>query len=162
MSSKFACGALVLAALTMAAGAHADAGHGHGKMDHGKMDHSKMEEHWTAPPEMANRQSPVPADAASLARGKQIYDTNCASCHGGTGKGDGPAAQALNPKPADLAIMAQHSAGDLAWKVETGRGPMPPWKGVLAENQIWDVVNYVRSFGGGAKPAQQHRGGHAH
>jgi mono/diheme cytochrome c family protein len=58
----------------------------------------------------------MPADAASLARGKDIFEANCASCHGVSGKGDGPAAQALNPKPADLATMApQHSPGDLAW-----------------------------------------------
>lgn len=167
--------AVMLCGLAMGASAHADAGHAHekppamqgmdhGKMDHGQMDHSKMmQEHWTAPPEMAKRDNPVPADTASLARGKQVYDTNCASCHGTAGKGDGPAAQALNPKPADLAVMApQHPPGDLAWKVETGRGAMPPWKGVLTQNQIWDVVNYVRGFGGAAKPAPEHRGGHAH
>ena len=173
-SSAIRC-AVMLAGLAIGASAHADAGHAHekppamqgmdhGKMDHGQMDHSKMmQEHWTAPPEMAKRENPVPADAASFARGKRIYDTSCASCHGSAGKGDGPAAQALNPKPADLAVMApQHPPGDLAWKVETGRGAMPPWKGVLTQNQIWDVVNYVRGFGGAAKPAPEHRGGHAH
>jgi mono/diheme cytochrome c family protein len=41
-----------------------------------------------------------------------------------------------------------HSDGDFAWKIAEGRGPMPPWKAVLNESQIWDVVNYIkRGFG---------------
>lgn len=122
--------------------------------EHKGMDHGGMhgDDHWTAPPEQAKRKNPIKKDAASIARGKKIYADNCASCHGVSGRGDGPAGKALTPKPADLATMApQHSAGDLAWKVEVGRGPMPPWKGVLSVNQIWDVVNYMQRSGGGAK-----------
>lgn len=160
MNAKFFKFALLLASMTIGAAAGADAEHKESKpADHSKMDHSAMQEHWSAPPPMARRKNPMVADAASLARGKQIFDTNCASCHGATGKGDGPAAQALNPKPAALAVMApQHAPGDLAWKIETGRGPMPAWKGVLTQNQIWDVVNYVRSLGDRAKSAADHSG----
>lgn len=123
----------------------------HKGMDHGTMPHAAGN-HWTAPPEQAKRKNPIPPDAASIARGQKIYADNCASCHGASGRGDGPAGKALNPKPADLATMApQHSAGDLAWKVETGRGPMPPWNGVLSANQIWDVVNYMQRLGGKPK-----------
>ena len=144
-----------------------------GAMDHSKMGNAKMDDHWMAPPEMAKRKNPIPADKASFVRGKQVYDASCASCHGASGKGDGPAGKALNPKPADLAAMApQHPPGDLAWKIETGRGPMPPWKDALTQNEIWDVVNYVQSLGGAKakskstapKQAPAHDGhtGHAH
>lgn len=143
----------------------------HAAGEHKGMDHGAThgDDHWTAPPEQAKRKNPIPKDAASIARGKKIYADYCASCHGVGGRGDGPAGKALNPKPSDLVTMApQHSAGDLAWKVETGRGPMPPWKGVLSANQIWDVVNYMQSMGGGAKAkpktpkSSADHGNHAH
>lgn len=106
-----------------------------------------MEAHWMAPADAANRKNPVAASAASIARGKQLFQTHCASCHGAAGKGDGPAGAALNPKPVDLTIMAgQHPDGDFAWKIANGRGPMPGWKSVLSEAQIWDTVNFVQSL----------------
>jgi high-affinity iron transporter len=45
----------------------------------------------------------LPAQTPSLARGAEVYQANCASCHGTLGRGDGPAARGLEPKPADLA-----------------------------------------------------------
>ena len=131
------------------------------------------DDHWMAPPEAVQRKNPVPKNAASLARGKKIYADNCASCHGASGRGDGPAGKVLTPKPVNLVAMAgNHPDGDYAWKIENGRGPMPPWKGVLTQNQIWDVVNYVQSLGGAKakskstapKQAPAHDGhtGHAH
>jgi mono/diheme cytochrome c family protein len=105
--------------------------------------------HWEAPKAAAERKNPVPADSASLERGKKIFATNCAVCHGSTGRGDGPAAAGLTPKPADLREMAaEHPDGNLAWKIANGRGPMPAWKGTLNERQIWDVVNYLKSLHG--------------
>lgn len=106
--------------------------------------------HWMAPEDAAKRKNPVAADAASIARGKKLFQANCASCHGARGKGDGPAGRALKPKPADLAAMAgRHPDGDFAWKIANGRGPMPAWKGTLSEAQIWDTVNFVQSLAAG-------------
>lgn len=164
--------------LILSTSALADAGHDKPKatdmngMDHSKMegmDHSKMDMsggHWMAPPAMAKRANPVKATPASIARGKKLYAANCASCHGEKGAGDGPAGAALNPKPANLATMApQHPAGDLAWKIENGRGAMPAWKGTLKQNQIWDVVNFLQKSAGprasGREPGDGHTG-HAH
>lgn len=93
------------------------------------------------------------ADAASRARGRKLFQAHCAACHGMHGRGDGPAAAALDPKPTDLAAMANHhSDGDYAWKVANGRGAMPAWKGTLTEKQIWDVVNYIQQLGASAGP----------
>lgn len=139
-------------------------------MDHGSMkgmDHSQIKgmdhgsEHWMAPQDAAARRNPVSAGAGSIARGKKLFETNCMVCHGQGGRGDGPAGAALNPKPADLTEMAgEHSDGDFAWKIANGRGPMPAWKSVLQENQIWDLVNFIQSLGD-KKPDASH-GKHEH
>ncbi len=81
------------------------------------------------------------------ANGKKLAETNCVSCHGASGKGDGPAAAALTPKPADWtsAKVQGESDGELFWKISNGRGPMPPWKH-LSEKDRWDLVSYVKSL----------------
>jgi len=112
-----------------------DAGSGHGGA------------HWASPKEAAARVNPIQNDQASLDRGKQVFMTNCTSCHGATAKGDGPVGANLNPKPTDLTIMAgNHPDGDFEWKIANGRGAMPPWKTVLNENQRWDLVNYIQAL----------------
>lgn len=125
--------------------------------------------HWLAPPAAAARKNPIRADKASVARGQKLFATNCASCHGASGDGDGPAGKTLSPKPSDLAAMApQHPPGDLAWKIEHGRGAMPAWNGTLKQNQIWDVVNFLQTLAPptDAGKAGVHTGGdhagHAH
>ena len=122
---------------------HGDHGHAHGGG-------------WTAPAEMAARHNPIAATEASVERGRRIFEVTCATCHGQLGRGDGPAAAALDPKPADLVFMApQHTHGDFAWRVATGRGAMPAWRNVLSENQIWDVVNYLKALPGLATASAQ-------
>ena len=109
----------------------------------------QMQGHWMAPPQAAARPNPVPATAASAARGEALFQTHCAACHGTGGEGDGPAAAGLEPRPANLREMsAHHSDGDLAWKIAHGRGPMPGWKKTLKPAQIWDLVNYIRRLAG--------------
>lgn len=128
------------------------------------MDHSKMKmdgaatgEHWMAPAEAAKQRNPVAAKRASIDRGRKLFQANCVTCHGTQGKGDGPAAAALNPKPADLSVMAgQHTDGDFAWKIANGRGAMPPWKQTLKPNQIWDLVNFIQSMGAKGHGASKH------
>ncbi len=135
--SLFAVTALVLSTFALANG---DAGH-HGKAH----DRGGAVVHWMAPEKAARRPNPVAATESSIQRGAKLYSQYCVSCHGSKGRGDGPVGAALNPRPTDLVTMApQHSDGDLAWKIANGRGAMPSWKGSLSENQIWDVVNYLK------------------
>ena len=91
-------------------------------------------------------------DKAVLAAGKAIFDDKCAACHGPQGKGDGVAAAALNPKPANLAdanFMKQLPVDCHFFVVNEGsKGTgMPPWKS-LGADQIWKVLIYERSFSG--------------
>lgn len=124
-------------------------------MDHGKMemkDAAATATHWMAPAEAAKRRNPVAASRASIERGRKLFQSHCVTCHGAQGRGDGPAAAALNPQPADLTVMAgQHPDGDFAWKIANGRGAMPAWKSRLKPNQIWDLVNFIQ----GMAPAHQ-------
>ena len=98
---------------------------------------------WAAPAAEKAKKSP----GGNAANGKKLADVNCVSCHGASGKGDGPAAAALTPKPADWtsAKVQSESEGELFWKISNGRGPMPPWKH-LPDKDRWDLVAYVKSL----------------
>lgn len=99
------------------------------------------------PSEFAGQTNPLGADAA--AAGAEIFKTNCESCHGPQGYGDGPAGAALDPAPKNLAEL-QATAGDdyLYWRINTGKEgtSMVAWKGVLTDEQIWQVISFVRTL----------------
>ncbi len=124
-------------------------GHGHDEKaaeEHGG-DHHGAGAHWMSPKGEAEKTNPVKADTTSIERGKKSYATLCAACHGATAMGDGAAGAALNPKPTNLKAMSGgHPDGDFAWKIANGRGAMPPWKSVLKEDQIWDLVNFIQDL----------------
>lgn len=108
---------------------------------------------WGLSAPYAGKQSPYQLnDRAIIAQGKQIYEDKCAACHGASGKGDGPAAAVLNPKPANLTDknFMQTLPIDCHFFViaEGVRGTaMPPWKS-LGEDFIWKVLVYTRSLSG--------------
>ena len=56
---------------------------------------------WVAPEAEKARKNPRVSDSEAIEQGEKIAKTNCVSCHGAKGKGDGAAAVALNRKPAD-------------------------------------------------------------
>jgi mono/diheme cytochrome c family protein len=105
---------------------------------------------WVAPAAAAAKKNPFAGNAQSAASGKQIYMTTCAPCHGTTGRGDGPAASALNPKPANYTTKAisGESDGSLFWKLSEGRGAMVPFKGAYSEKQRWELITYIRTLQG--------------
>jgi mono/diheme cytochrome c family protein len=95
------------------------------------------------------------ASAQNKEEGKKFYVTYCSSCHGDSGKGDGPAAASLPVRPAnhtDGSVMNKLSDKTLFDIISKG-GPaggksnfMPAWGGALKENQIQDIVAYLRSI----------------
>ena len=99
------------------------------------------------PAEYAGQANPLAADAA--AAGAEVFKTNCESCHGPQGHGDGPAGVALDPAPKNLAEL-QTQAGDdyLYWRINTGKEgtSMVAWKGVLTDEQIWQAVAFIRTL----------------
>jgi cytochrome c oxidase cbb3-type subunit 3 len=95
------------------------------------------------------------AHAADAEQGKKLYGQFCASCHGQSGKGDGPAAAALNPKPrdhTDKELMGKMSDDEMLKVIKNGgasvgKSPlMPPWGAALKDNQINDVIAYIRTL----------------
>lgn len=99
---------------------------------------------------------PVPVlGQGNPAKGKDLYVKYCAGCHGPAGKGDGPAAATLTPKPADFTNKA-HMTGlkdqylfDLIQKggAALGKSPLiPPFGSTLKTSEIWDVIAYVKSL----------------
>ena len=104
---------------------------------------------------------PLGASAGDAAAGKTVYTTNCASCHGDSGKGDGPVGAALDPRPrdfsagdfkfdtdgdgqagsdADLKAVITKGAGDFG-----GSPLMAPWAHLPASD-IDNLIAYIRSL----------------
>jgi len=94
----------------------------------------------------------VPYVASSIAHGQELYRANCASCHGVSGQGDGPAGAGLLPRPADLTAphTNDHTAGDMFWWLTHGlRSAMPGFAAALSEDDRWDVINFIRALSAG-------------
>ncbi|MFZ5882025.1 MAG: c-type cytochrome [Chloroflexota bacterium] len=100
----------------------------------------------------------VPSDYAGLdnpfgvedvSEGQALYKTNCATCHGEAGRGDGSVAPSLNPRPVDLVKLNEAATDDyLFWRISTGSAgtAMAGWKGILSEEQIWKVIAALRAM----------------
>lgn len=103
---------------------------------------------WPVPDEYKNMKNPVKADAESLQIGKMQYNKNCASCHGKTGLGDGPKARMLETFSGDFSVAyyQNQSDGEHFYKTIEGRGEMPAYKGKISDEDIWNMVNYMRTF----------------
>jgi mono/diheme cytochrome c family protein len=113
---------------------------------------ASKEEAQKAQDNIATKQSPV---EMAMAAGKKAYTTYCSSCHGADGAANSPTAMALNPKPRALTDKKWQASVDDAHitKVIKEGGAavglsatMAPWGGVLSDEDIKNVVAYVRSF----------------
>jgi cytochrome c oxidase cbb3-type subunit 2 len=110
-----------------------------------------------------------PRDQASIDRGRGLFldpqRGTCFSCHGESGRGDGPNAAAYEDdwgypiRPRDFTrgvFRAGSSAQELYQSTATGIGgtPMASFESVLAPAEIWDLVHYVQHLAGGAEEAK--------
>ena len=94
-------------------------------------------------------QNPFPPTPESLETGAAAYAQICQACHGEAGRGDGPAGVALDPPPADLVVHAPlHPEADLFRFIRDGipGTGMAPLGDQLTDEQIWHVVNYIRTL----------------
>ncbi len=87
--------------------------------------------------------------STTLSNGQKVYEANCATCHGPTGKGNGPQAANLSAAVPDFTTqdrLSQKSANDLVAEIKQGLPPMPAFEGVLSEADIQAVTSYVRAL----------------
>lgn len=113
--------------------------------------------------------TPVYAAQGNIENGKKVYEKRCAWCHGWEGAGDGPAAERLNPPPRDLtsgmykiktsSFEEMFPNDEDIFRMITDGMPstsMPGWKDILSEQDRWDLVAFIKTFGGiEGKPAKQ-------
>jgi len=91
---------------------------------------------------------------AFAADGKEIYTKSCAGCHGPEGKGDGAAAAVMNPKPTNLtdkALMSKLNDTALTNAIVkggsgTGKSPLMPAFSQLKDQDVKDLIAYIRSI----------------
>ena len=99
------------------------------------------------PAEYAGKINPLGADTAAV--GETVFNTNCSVCHGPQGHGDGPAGASLVPAPKNLVELSKVASDDyLFWRISTGKNgtAMVAWKGVLTDEQIWQVISYIHTL----------------
>ncbi len=105
---------------------------------------------WPVPQAAADLTNPVQSTSATIKNGQTLYQSYCTPCHGKKGKGDGPAAASLHPKPADhtSAAVRAESDGTLFYKISEGHTntAMPPFKAVLHPDQRWAIIDYIRTL----------------
>ena len=103
------------------------------------------------PSEFRNLENPLSSNETNIAKGKESFLTNCVSCHGENGMGDGVLSGSLDPKPVPFPLESVEDAY-IYWRISEGgmREPfisvMPAWKTIISEEQIWQIVHYLRSL----------------
>jgi mono/diheme cytochrome c family protein len=101
------------------------------------------------PPEAAKEPNPVKPTAASIAQGKKIYGYDCAMCHGANGDGKGDLAGDMKLTLSDFrdpAALKDVTDGELFYIIKNGKGDMPSEGDRAKTEDLWNLVNYVRSF----------------
>ncbi len=94
--------------------------------------------------------NPLKDSAQFLPEAQMIYRKNCRPCHGNSGKGDGPSAYTLDPKPADHSSdkVQNNTDGELFWLISNGHTetPMVSFRRTITEKERWKLVLYIRSL----------------
>ena len=95
--------------------------------------------------------NPIPPSPAALARGREVYQTFCAVCHGARGAGDGPLIPKFpNPPSYTSARLLAMPDGQIFHVITRGSGMMPAYAGQIAPEDRWKVVAWVRTLQGRA------------
>jgi mono/diheme cytochrome c family protein len=93
--------------------------------------------------------NPLPANPQNVRAGQENFSHYCMVCHGLDGQNTGvPFADRMSPPvpPLNSSVVQRYSDGQLKWIVDHGISPsgMPASKGILNDEEIWQIVNYIR------------------
>ena len=96
-----------------------------------------------------SQRNPLPADEETIRQGQKNFAVYCMVCHGLDGQATGvPFAQAMYPPVPSLNSrqVQEYTDGQLKWVIDNGVGPsgMPASKGILSDEEIWGLVQYIR------------------
>ena len=100
-------------------------------------------------PEASKEVNPIKPTPASLTQAKKIYGYECEMCHGPDGSGKTDLAEQMKLKMRDLrdpASLKDVTDGELFNLIKNGKGGMPPEGDRVKRDDVWNLVNYVRSF----------------
>ncbi len=99
---------------------------------------------------IADDANPIPATASSISQGQALFLVNCAACHGTDASGTGPALELRNSPNADLTAshVENHTDQQLHAWIRNGIGgtQMAGFESRLTDDEIWNLVNYIRSL----------------
>jgi mono/diheme cytochrome c family protein len=103
---------------------------------------------WTIPSDAAQVKSPLSRTPSVLKQGQNIFKSRCQQCHGADGAGHGPASDPDHPAAnlTEASNATDNFDGVLFYKVWNGRKPMPAFKTELTPNEVWSVIEYVKSL----------------
>jgi len=92
--------------------------------------------------------APAGKDAAAVARGKEIFQQKCSTCHYDTSdaKKIGPGLKGINKRGTFSVNNNKVTDETLKTWIENGDSLMPPFKDVIDDNQIKDVIAYVKAL----------------
>jgi mono/diheme cytochrome c family protein len=102
---------------------------------------------WRVPLKKARKQNPIPLTTSSIVQGHEEYVRACVQCHGKNGGGNESFDHEFRFGIPDLSqpnVWLQ-TDGALFWKIRTGRSEMPGFKHEMTKQDIWHVINYMRS-----------------
>jgi len=88
------------------------------------------------------------ATSSSMAQGTAAanYAAKCQMCHSASGAGDSPAGKAMGAIPFQSPAVVKSSDADLFAVTKNGKNKMPAYAGKLTDDQIKDLVTYIRTL----------------
>jgi mono/diheme cytochrome c family protein len=104
---------------------------------------------FTIPADAAQQVNPVKLTPESIAQGKKYYGYDCAMCHGNNGDGKGDVALDKKLKIGDFrdpATLKDTTDGELFYILKNGHDHMPAEPIRLKPDELWNLINYVRSL----------------
>jgi len=103
---------------------------------------------WNVPPAFKSMKNPVTQNEAGVKSGQAVFTRNCLACHGKTGQGNGVKAASLRNFPGDFSRpeFQNLTDGEILYRVKTGKGEMPKFEAKLTDEEIWNVIIYLRTF----------------